>query len=102
MPSAVSGFTNQEAPSADVVPSGNDWHCDACTVRNCEYIAPPITDTVLPSSACAAGAEPAATTTPAPSFPTGIDSPTRAPSARMNAAGIVAVTVGLSAFPLDF
>ena len=40
--------------------------------RYCEYIAPPRIATVLPSSACAAADEPAATTTPAPSLPTGM------------------------------
>ena len=58
--------------------------------------------TVLPSSACAAGDEPAATTTPAPSLPTGSDWPTRAASARITSGAIVAVTTGLSAVPASF
>ena len=73
MPSAVSGLTKHEAPSAGVAPAGSTRHCSALMVRYCEYIAPPSMATVLPSSACAAGEAPAATTTPAPSLPTGID-----------------------------
>src|SRR5438105_3504581 len=66
MPSAVSGLTKQEAPSAGVVPGGNTRHCTALMQRYCEYIAPPRMATVLPISACAAGDAPAWTTTPAP------------------------------------
>ena len=73
MPSAVSGLTNQEAPSAGVVPGGSTRHVTALTQRYCEYMAPPTMATVLPISACAAGDAPAWTTTPAPSLPTGID-----------------------------
>src|SRR4029077_17979679 len=73
MPSAVSGLTKQEGPSAGVVPGGSTRHCTALMQRNCEYMAPPRTATVLPISACAAGDEPACTTTPAPSLPTGRD-----------------------------
>src|SRR5690242_16797747 len=73
MPSAVSGLTKQEAPSAGVVPAGSTRHCAALMQRYCEYMAPPSTATVLPISACAAGDEPACTTTPAPSLPTGRD-----------------------------
>ena len=42
-------------------------------VRYCVYIAPPIIETVLPISALAASEDPALTTTPAPSLPTGSD-----------------------------
>ena len=73
MPSAVSGLTKQEAPSAGVVPGGRTRHCTALMQRYCEYMAPPRMATVLPSSACAAGEAPACTTTPAPSLPTGRD-----------------------------
>src|SRR5215475_3358551 len=72
MPSAVSGLTNHEAPSAAVVPAGRGWQSVAFSSRYCAYIAPPIIDTVLPSSACAASDELALITVPAPSLPTGI------------------------------
>ena len=36
-------------------------------------VAPPMIPTVRPTSACASSDAPAATTTPAPSLPTGID-----------------------------
>src|SRR5215475_2140798 len=72
MPSAVSGLTNHEAPSAAVVPAGRGWQSVAFRSRYCAYIAPPIIDTVLPSSACAASDELALITVPAPSLPTGI------------------------------
>src|SRR5204863_87467 len=77
IPSAVSGLTKQEAPSAGVVPGGNTRHCTALMQRYCEYMAPPRIATVLPISACAAGDAPACTTTPAPSLPTGNDCSTR-------------------------
>src|SRR5215475_11268024 len=54
MPSAVSGLTNHEAPSAAVVPAGRGWQSVAFRSRYCAYIAPPIIDTILPSSACSA------------------------------------------------
>ena len=72
MPSAVSGLTNHEAPSAAVVPAGRGWQSVAFRSRYCAYIPPPIIDTVLPSSACAASDEAALITVPAPSLPTGI------------------------------
>ena len=59
MPSAVSGLTNHDAPSAGVVPAGSARTSLTFMVRYCEYIAPPIIATVLPSSACAASDEPA-------------------------------------------
>src|SRR4030095_5606875 len=73
MPSEVSGLTKHEAPAAAVVPSGRTRHWPAFRQRYCEYIAPPKMATVLPRSACASPDEPALTTTPAPSLPTGID-----------------------------
>src|SRR2546427_638549 len=73
MPSAVSGFTKQEAPSAGVVPRGKTRHWLALMQRNCAYIAPPRIATVFPISAWAWSAEPVRTTTPAPSLPTGND-----------------------------
>ena len=51
MPSAVSGLTKHEAPSAAVVPSCKTRHWLAGTARYCEYMAPPITATILPSNA---------------------------------------------------
>ena len=73
MPMAVSGLTKHDAPSAGVVPGGSSRHCAALMTRYCEYIAPPRIATVLPTSFCAASDVPAATTTPAPSLPTGSD-----------------------------
>ena len=99
IPSAVSGLTKHEAPSAAVVPSGSTRHCPALMQRYCEYIAPPITATVLPSSALASSDAPAATTTPAPSFPTGIDWSRRPAMALIRSGGIVAVTTGWAAVP---
>jgi hypothetical protein len=77
MPSAVSRVTNDDAPSAGVAPAGSTRHWSAAMQRYCAYIAPPSTETVLPGSTCAASDEPAATTTPAPSLPTGIDASMR-------------------------
>src|ERR1700758_2996396 len=73
MPRDVRGLTNQDAPSAAVVPAGSALQSLALRVRYCEYIAPPIIETVLPISALAASDEPVLITTPAPSLPTGRD-----------------------------
>ena len=73
MPSAVSGLTNQDAPSAAVVPAGSAMTSRTFMVRYCEYMAPPMIDTVLPISALAASDAPVLMTTPAPSLPTGSD-----------------------------
>src|SRR5262249_45484502 len=62
----------RSAVSAGVVPSGSSKHCAALIARYWAYIAPPRMATVLPSSACAAGDDPALSATPAPSLPTGI------------------------------
>ena len=99
MLSEVRGLTKHDAPSAGVVPSGSSMHWAAARQRYCEYIAPPMAATVLPSSACACGEEPAFTTTPAPSLPTGIDSSSRAFMAGSTRSGTVAVTTGRSAVP---
>ena len=99
MPSAVSGLTKDDAPSAGVASSGSRRHWSAAITRYCAYIAPPITATVLPSRACAAGELPASTTTPAPSLPTGIDSPRRPAIAFMPASGTRAVTTGRAGVP---
>ena len=73
MPSAVSGLTKQDAPSAGVVPAGSTMTSRTLMVRYCVYIAPPIIATVLPISALAASEDPVLITTPAPSLPTGSD-----------------------------
>ena len=99
MPSAVSGLTKDEAPSAGVAPSGKRKHCSAATHRYCEYMAPPSTATVLPSSACAAADAPASTTTPAPSLPTGMEASSRPAMPFMAASGTRAVITGRSAVP---
>src|SRR5437899_11569923 len=99
MPSAVSGLTKQEAPSAGVVPGGNTRHCTALMQRYCEYMGPPRIATVLPISACAAGDAPACTTTPAPSLPTGSDCSRRPAIAFITAGEMVAVTAALTAVP---
>src|SRR5258705_7321362 len=102
IPSAVSGLTKQSAPSAGVVPGGNTRHCTALMQRYCAYIAPPRIATVFPISACAAGDEPAWTTTPAASFPTGNDC-SRRPASAFNTAGeMLAATTGSSAVPEAF
>ena len=92
-PSTVSGFTKHDAPSTAGHPAGSSRHCETSTHRYCEYIAPPSTATVLPSSAWAASDAPAATTVPAPSLPTGRESPTRPARPGNAAGGTVADTV---------
>jgi hypothetical protein len=99
MPSAVSGLTKQDAPSAALAPSGSTRHWSARMARYWAYIAPPSTATVLPSSACAAGDAPAATTVPAPSLPTGRDWPTRAAMLFIARSGTCAVTTGRAGVP---
>src|SRR3954468_2217258 len=99
MPSAVSGLTKQEAPSAGVMPAGNGRHSLTFKQRYCAYIAPPIMATVLPSNAFAASDDPVLITTPAPSLPTGMDSSRRPAIAFIAASGILAVTTGLSFVP---
>src|SRR5246127_5461120 len=81
IPSAVIGLTNEDAPSLAVAPSGRTRHAEASTARYCEYIAPPAIATVFPTRAWAAEDDPAATTVPAPSLPTGSDLSSRADSA---------------------
>ena len=100
MPSAVSGLTNEDAPSAAAVPAGSSRQNATSTARYCPYIAPPAAATVLPTSACAASDEPAATTVPAPSLPTGIDTPTLASIARIAAGGSGAMITGRSGVPV--
>src|SRR6202035_2303269 len=102
MPSAVSGLTKHEAPSADVVPGGSTRQSFAGTVRYCAYMAPPISATVLPISALAASDDPVLTTTPAPSLPTGIDSSSRAAMPFIAASGTRAVITGASFEPEAF
>ena len=100
MPSAVSGLTKQEAPSAGGrCPAAAPGTAPPSTQRCCEYIAPPKAATVLPSSACAAADAPAAITTPAPSLPTGMDTSTRAAIAFISPSGILAVTTGRASVP---
>src|ERR1700676_4388803 len=99
MPSAVKGLTKQEAPSADVMPSGSGKHSATLRQRYCAYMAPPIIATVLPISAFAASDAPVLTTTPAPSLPTGIDSSSRPAIAFIAASGTLAVITGASLVP---
>src|SRR2546430_8899162 len=99
MPSAVSGLTNHDAPSAGVVPAGSSMTSRTFMVRYCEYIAPPIIETFLPISALAASEDPVLITTPAPSLPTGNDWASRAAIIRSAASGIFAVTTGVSGLP---
>ena len=83
--------------AAGFVPSGRTRHWAALMHRYCAYIAPPTMATVLPINACAAADEPAFTTTPAPSLPTGMDSSSRPAMAFMNLSGTGAVTTGRAA-----
>src|SRR3954465_11653049 len=101
MPSAVSGLTKQEAPSAAVVPGGSTRQSAPFINRYWAYMAPPIMATVLPSSAWAASDAPALTTTPAPSLPTAIDSSRRPAMALISGSGTLAVTTTLSPLPDD-
>ena len=82
-----------------MVPSSSGKTRFAGTARYCEYMAPPIIPTVRPINACAPGSLPAATTTPAPSLPTGSEAPTRVFTAPMSLSGIVAVITGRSSVP---
>src|SRR3984957_10820793 len=102
MPSAVSGLTKQEAPSAGVVPAGSGRHSATLRQRYCAYIATAIIATVLAISAFAASDEPVLTTTPAPSLPTGIDSSSRPAIAFIDASGSLAVITGASLVPDAF
>src|SRR6202166_2324185 len=99
MPSAVSGLTKQEGPSAGVVPAGSGRHSATFRQRYCAYIAPPTMATVLPISAFAASDDPVLMTTPAPSLPTGMDSSSRPAMARIAASGTFAVITGASLLP---
>src|SRR6202158_920799 len=99
MPSAVSGLTKQEAPSAGVTPAGSGRHSATFRQRYCAYMAPPIMATVLPISAFAASDDPVLTTTPAPSLPTGIDSSSRPAMAFIAASGTLADITGDSFVP---
>src|SRR3982074_3933228 len=99
MPSAVSGLTKQEAPSAGVMPAGSGRHSVTFRQRYCAYIAPPIIATVLPISAFAAADDPVLTTTPAPSLPTGMDSSSRPAIAFIAASGTFAGITGVSPVP---
>jgi hypothetical protein len=78
MPSAVSGLTNDDAASTAATPSGTGMHMTCESFVWVAYIEPLTPETVAPSSACASGDDPAATTVPAPSLPHGIGCPTRA------------------------
>src|SRR3954454_2983513 len=102
IPSAVSGLTKQDAPSAGVVPAGNGRHSFTFRQRYCAYIAPPIMATVLPISALAASDDPVLMTTPAPSLPTGMDSSSRPAIARIAPSGTFAVMTGASLPPDAF
>ena len=93
MPSAVSGLTNHDAPSAVLVPAGRGWQSVAFSRRYCVYIPPPTIDTDLPFSAWAASDEPALITVPAPSLPTGMASSSRAARKGREVAGTFAVTL---------
>src|SRR6201997_198727 len=99
IPSAVIGLTNDEAPSLAVVPSGRTKHAEASTARYCVYIAPPAIATVFPMRVWAAEDDPAATTLPAPSLPTGSDLSSRADSVPRAASPTEAVTTGRSGVP---
>src|SRR5271168_5297968 len=99
MPRAVSGLTNEDAPSTADVPGGKTRHDDALATRYSAYIEPPATATVRPRSAAASGEFPAATTTPAPSLPAGSDLPTRPNRTRSAPSGSGAVTTGRSDVP---
>src|SRR3954466_3671023 len=99
IPRAVKGLTKDDAPSFAVALSGSTRHPDASTARYCAYIAPPATPTVLPRSFWAAGDDPAATTVPAPSLPTGSDLSIRADSSPRAPARNGALTMGRSGVP---
>ena len=99
MPRAVSGLTKQEAPSRGSVPSGRSRASAARTHRYSAYISPPRMATVRPSRAWASGEAPAATTSPAPSLPTGRAAPARAATARRRDGGMGAERTADSPLP---
>ena len=92
-------MTKDDAPALAVAPSGKTRHAAASTTRYCEYIPPPAIPTVFPRRAWAADDEPAATTVPAPSLPTGSDLSTRAESPPRPPAPNEAVTMGRAGVP---
>jgi hypothetical protein len=98
---AVSGLTKHEAPSAAVASSGNSRAASARRVRYWPYISPPRMATVLPTRGWAAGLSPAATTTPAPSLPTGMASPIRPAMARIPCVGTSATVTSPSTRAVD-
>src|SRR5271154_2098704 len=99
IPRAVKGLTKDDAPSFAVAPSGKTRHAAASTTRYCAYIAPPAIPTSFPRRACAADDDPAATTVPAPSLPTGSGLSTRAESPASARSPNDAVTTGRSGVP---
>src|SRR6478735_3495766 len=99
IPRAVRGLTNDDAPSFAVAPSGRTRQAEASTTRYWVYIAPPAIPTLLPKRACAADDDPAVTTVPAPSLPTGSDLSTRAESPPRAPAPNDAVTMGRCGVP---
>src|SRR6202022_4937713 len=99
IPRAVNGLTKDDAPSLAVVPSGRTRHAEASTARYCAYIEPTAIATVLPRRAWAAEDDPAATTVPAPSLPTGSGLSTRIERPSSAPAGNVAVTIGRCGVP---
>src|SRR3984957_7517301 len=99
IPKAVSGLTNDDAPSLADVPGGRTRHDEAPTARYWEYIEPPAIATVRPSSDCESSEAPVATTVPAPSLPTVSDLPTRAARVRSAPPTSGAETTGRSGVP---
>src|SRR3546814_11148176 len=90
----VSGLTKQEAPSAGSVPSGRAITICTGRQRYSAYISPPSSATVLPSSDCASGDPPAASTFPHPTFPLARASPQHTPLPRHHADGPHGVLAG--------
>ena len=101
MPSTVSGLTKHDAPSVGVVPSCRRRHWATLSRRNWTYMSRPSAATVLPSNAWATSLEPASTTTPAPSLPTGIGWSKRSATIGSSCGGIGALISGLSGVPDD-
>ena len=77
MPRTVIGLTNQPAAGAGVTSSGSTRHSAAFAVRYCEYMAPPATATVRPSSVCASADVLGVDDDAGARFPVGSDMPIR-------------------------
>ena len=100
MPSAVSGLTKHDAPSAGVVPGGSTRHCSALTRSVLRVHGAAEHGHRLAEQRLRGGDAPASITTPAPSLPTGSDWPSRPAIAFIARSGTRAVTTVRAPLPV--